>query len=594
MGEVYKAQDTHLNRFVAIKILHQGKNADPVRRRRFFQEAQAASALNHPNIITIHDVVSEGDDPCIVLEYVEGKTLGELIPSGGLRTAQVLLFGSQIASALSVAHAAGIVHRDLKPGNIMITSTGLVKVLDFGLAKLIQTSPVSDSDETVEMGPPEMTVEGSMVGTVSYMSPEQAQGKRVDARSDIFSFGVVLYEMVTGRRAFDGDSTIATLSSVLRDEAAPVSGIVPQTPVRLQQIIDKCLRKDPDARYQSMKEIETELAALKSMSDSGILLPPQTPVGKETPPAPAPKKVKAKANTKAIGLGVAGVIAVVAAGGWWWTHRAVENPPAAVVAPEAPAPEVPSPTPAPGPTNSALTNDNILEMVQAKASASIIISHIRSSKTNFILTTPEVIRLVKGGVPESVIEAMRNPTTATRPAPSTAPASSAPPVTAPTSAVPATPAPTSAVTATPAPTPLPPGALVSVKAVDGLPFRIALSEDVPADAEVGQQLHFTVADDFKVDGAVIVAKGAAVTGEIVEAGKKKLLTKVKMTFRLGVASGVDGKPLNVRATPKRPATGAARRPVDTGAGSKSKELAAAKGTEYIAYIDGEQTVLTRK
>jgi serine/threonine protein kinase len=591
MGEVYKAQDTRLNRFVAIKILHEGKNADPVRRRRFFQEAQAASALNHPNIITIHDVVSDGEDPCIVLEYVEGKTLAELIPNGGLRTAQVLLFGSQIAAALSAAHAAGIVHRDLKPGNIMVTSAGLVKVLDFGLAKLIQTTPISDSDETVEMGPPDLTVEGSMVGTVSYMSPEQAQGRRVDARSDIFSFGVVLYEMVTGRRAFDGDSAISTLSAVLRDEVSPVSGIVPQTPLQLQQIVDKCLRKDPEARYQSMKQIETELAALKSMSDSGTLLVPQAPAVKKGSPSPSPAKAPAKAKTKAIGLGVAGVIAVVGAGSWWWlAHRDVEKPPVAAVAPEVSAPTpAPVPIPTPAPADSPLTNDSVLEMVQAKAPVSVIINHIRSSKTNFTLSTPEVIRLVKGGVPESVIEAMRNPTRTPRPAPSATPVASTP-----TSAVPvaATPA------ATPAPTPLAPAtpavATIPIKAADGLPFRITLAEDIPADAEVGQPLHFTVADALTVGGSVIIAKSTAVTGAVVEAAKKKLLTKGKLTFRLGVVSGIDGKPINVRATPKRPSAGVSRRPAVTGVGSRPKDLAAAKGMEYIGYIDGDQTVTTHK
>src|SRR6185295_7730263 len=211
MGEIWKAQDTRLNRMVAVKILTNANAGDPERRRRFIQEAQAASALNHPNIITIHDIISEGDAEYMVMEWVQGKTLIDLIPKGGLRVPQVLKYAVQMTDALQTAHAAGIVHRDLKPGNVMVTETGLVKVLDFGLAKLTDTSPLSqtgssgdDTTRTIAEAP--LTVEGSIIGTVSYMSPEQAQGKKVDARSDIFSFAVVLYEMVTGTRAFAGDS----------------------------------------------------------------------------------------------------------------------------------------------------------------------------------------------------------------------------------------------------------------------------------------------------------------------------------------------------------------------------------------------------
>src|SRR5678815_1718283 len=210
MGEIWKAQDTRLNRIVAVKVLTSASAGDPERRRRFIQEAQAASALNHPNIITIHDIISEGDAEFMVMEFVQGKTLIDLIPKGGLRVPQVLKYAVQMTDALQVAHSAHIVHRDLKPGNVMVTETGLVKVLDFGLAKLTDRSPlsqtsvgVSDATQTIAEAP--LTVEGSILGTVSYMSPEQAQGKKIDARSDIFSFAVVLYEMVTGTRAFSGD-----------------------------------------------------------------------------------------------------------------------------------------------------------------------------------------------------------------------------------------------------------------------------------------------------------------------------------------------------------------------------------------------------
>ena len=202
MGEVYKAQDTNLGRFVAIKVLPSARAGDPEHRRRFRQEAQAASALNHPNIITIYDMVTEGDSEFIVMEYLAGRSLNDLIPAGGLRVPQALKFALQISDALSAAHAAGIVHRDLKPANIRVTDSGLVKVLDFGLAKLTGAGVAAtpDEDSPTLSAATALTVEGAIMGTVRYMSPEQAEGKKVDARSDIFSFGAVFYEMLTGRR----------------------------------------------------------------------------------------------------------------------------------------------------------------------------------------------------------------------------------------------------------------------------------------------------------------------------------------------------------------------------------------------------------
>ena len=266
MGEIYKAQDGRLNRLVAVKILSPGMSTDPERKRRFFQEAQAASALNHPNIITLYDIVSEGDMQCIVMEYIAGKTLRDLIPAGGLPPAQALQYAAQIASALTAAHAAGIIHRDLKPSNIMVTTSGLIKVLDFGLAKWVDSSMTGQTGDqsTVETA---LTREGSIIGTVSYMSPEQAEGKRVDARSDIFSFGSVLYEMLTGKRAFEGRSGISTLSSILRDDVKPIYEAAPDVPPLLEQIVLRCLPKEPAARWQSMKEIEGALINLQRQVD---------------------------------------------------------------------------------------------------------------------------------------------------------------------------------------------------------------------------------------------------------------------------------------------------------------------------------------
>ena len=218
MGVVYKARDEHLDRFVAIKVLPPEKVVDPERKRRFVQEAKSASALNHPNIITIFDIASDDGNDFIAMEYVPGKALNRLIPRRGLPLGEALKYAVQIADALAAAHAAGIIHRDLKPGNVMVSGAavqgraGLVKVLDFGLAKLVERADNSDLEltESIRNEKGFATEEGMIVGTISYMSPEQAEGKKVDVRSDIFSFGALLYEMVTGRKAFQGDSKVST------------------------------------------------------------------------------------------------------------------------------------------------------------------------------------------------------------------------------------------------------------------------------------------------------------------------------------------------------------------------------------------------
>src|SRR5258706_275117 len=297
MGEVYKAQDTRLNRIVAINVLPAAVSSDADRRRRFLQEAQAASGLNHPNIITIYDIVTDGDAQYLVMEFVPGKTLGELVQAGGLPVLLALQYSTQMSGALSTAHSAGIIHRDLKPANVMVTPTGLVKILDFGLAKLTDAGPASQFDQQSTAAEP-LTREGAIIGTASYMSPEQAEGKRVDARSDIFSFGSVLYEMVTGRRAFDGGSGISTLSAVLRDEVKPIPDLAPDVPMLFEQIIAMCLRKDPNARLQSMKEVENALDGLNRQLDPGIRPSPvpgstTTTAGSSLPPPLPPKPAAA-------------------------------------------------------------------------------------------------------------------------------------------------------------------------------------------------------------------------------------------------------------------------------------------------------------
>ena len=268
MGVVWKARDTRLNRLVAIKTLPAGKLADEGRQRRFIQEAQAASALNDPNIVTIYEIASENGTDFIAMEYVDGKTLGQLIPKRGMRLEDTLRYAIQMAGALAKAHAAGIVHRDLKPGNIMINAEGRVKLLDFGLAKLTEANPPGGPDEDTRTLRAH-SEEGTIAGTAAYMSPEQAESKPVDARSDIFSFGAVLYEMATGTRAFHGDSKLSTLSAVLRENPKPPSQVAADIPRELDRIIARCLRKDPARRFQAMPDLKVALEELKEESDSG-------------------------------------------------------------------------------------------------------------------------------------------------------------------------------------------------------------------------------------------------------------------------------------------------------------------------------------
>lgn len=273
MGVVYRARDTQLGRFVAIKVLL-GSSESSDRRARFVQEARAASSLNHPNIITIHEIVTTSRGECIVMEFVRGQTLGDTLSAGKLPIVDCLKVAMQISDALAAAHSIGIIHRDLKPANVMITPEGLVKVLDFGLAKLAgdeaEIAPASDSDSTRSFQPLRnpKTSEGAIIGTAAYMSPEQGEGRRIDTRSDIFSFGSVLYEMLSGRRAFEGRSGLETLAAVLRD-TPPVADLV--GPAELVGLIERCLRKDPDQRFQLMSDVKNALEQMYFATRSGIM-----------------------------------------------------------------------------------------------------------------------------------------------------------------------------------------------------------------------------------------------------------------------------------------------------------------------------------
>src|SRR5262245_38148232 len=272
MGVVYKARDTHLDRFVAIKVLPAERVADAERKKRFVQEAKTASALNHPNIIHIYDIDQQEGIDFIAMEYVQGRTLDQIIPRHGMRLNEALKTSVQMADALAAAHGVGIVHRDLKPANVMVSESGVVKILDFGLAKLVERTDGSDPDaKTVQAGSGSQTEEGTILGTVSYMSPEQAEGKKVDARSDIFSFGSVLYEMTTGQKAFRGDSKMSTLAAILNKDPKRVTELTESIPAELERIITRCLRKIPERRWQNVADLKVALEDLKEESDSGRL-----------------------------------------------------------------------------------------------------------------------------------------------------------------------------------------------------------------------------------------------------------------------------------------------------------------------------------
>ncbi len=474
MGEVYKARDTRLNRFVAMKVLSAGMSADADRRRRFIQEAQAVSALNHPNIITIYDVVNDGDTQFMVVEYVDGKTLQELIPQGGLPAPQAVGYAVQIAEALCAAHAAGIVHRDLKPSNVMVTHSGLVKVLDFGLAKMVEWPAVGPDASTVTQLSSPLTVEGTILGTVNYMSPEQAEGKKLDPRSDIFSFGTVLYEMITGQAAFLGDTMVATLTALLRDDVRPARELAPTVPPELERIVTECLRKKPELRVQSMQDVRIALTGLKRQLDTHAFM--SVPAS-AVPPAARPPR-------RGAGMAVFVVLLLAALGGaYWWSNN-----------------NSPAPVPA----------------------------HPKPPATSGSVTAP--------------------------PTESPAP-------------VPVAPKPDTATT---------------VIVDDGLRVPVKLAEDIPATAAAGDSLFFEVEQEVRVEGKVMIHKGANAVGSIVDGPKKKFMSSAKMTFRFIRVDAVDGRKLTIRVT--RSPSEQSKRPV----------AAVTAGTAYEAYIDGPQSVTVKE
>jgi serine/threonine protein kinase/tetratricopeptide (TPR) repeat protein len=257
MGEVYRARDTRLGREIAVKILPSGFAANPERMRRFEAEARTASRLNHPNVVTIHDIGRENEIAFIAMELVDGESLRELLSRGAMPVREAIPIAAQIADGLARAHAAGIVHRDLKPENVMLAAGSLVKVLDFGLARSERDRDAPSEAPTIDA----RTAAGTVLGTIGYMAPEQARGGRADARSDIFSLGAILYEMLSGRRAFSGETAVATLASIISSEPADLSGL-DAAPAPLAAIIRRCLEKDPERRFSSAHDLALQLRDL--------------------------------------------------------------------------------------------------------------------------------------------------------------------------------------------------------------------------------------------------------------------------------------------------------------------------------------------
>ncbi|MGH9199968.1 MAG: protein kinase domain-containing protein [Vicinamibacterales bacterium] len=330
MGEVYKARDEKLDRFVALKILHTTRATDPNFRHRFQREARAIAALTHPNIVTVHSIEEHNGSPFLTMELVEGRTLAEIIPPGGASLQTFLQIAIPLSDAVAAAHARGITHRDLKPVNVMVTTDGRLKVLDFGLAKLAETS--AGPGRFTSLPTEHLTGHGQILGTVAYMSPEQAEGKSVDHRSDIFSLGIILYELATGQKPFKGDSSASLISSILRDTPPPVNDVNAAIPKEIARLIRRCLEKNPAQRLQNALDLKHELEDLRAEGTSGVTMSPSL-----TASAPPPV-TKTWSSTSQISfvlptlgrmlawLGAVVSVLLLIGGYWIWTRGSTQGP----------------------------------------------------------------------------------------------------------------------------------------------------------------------------------------------------------------------------------------------------------------------------
>ncbi|MFZ3362520.1 MAG: serine/threonine-protein kinase [Candidatus Acidiferrales bacterium] len=304
MGEVYRARDTRLGRDVALKVLPEAFARDAERLRRFEQEARAASALNHPNILTTYDIGTHDGAPFIVTELLEGETLRERLRNGPLPVRKTLDIAMQVAHGVAAAHEKGIIHRDLKPANIFLTNDGRAKILDFGLAKLTQQDNASSINETQSptrtSGGDPQTEAGVVLGTAGYMSPEQVRGKPADARSDIFALGTMFYEMLSGQRAFEKDSSADTMAAILKEEPPELSGEGKKIPPAVERVVRHCLEKNPAERFQSARDFAFNLAALSDASTSS----------KAILPAASARNARGKRRLLFAAVGTAGLIVV--------------------------------------------------------------------------------------------------------------------------------------------------------------------------------------------------------------------------------------------------------------------------------------------
>jgi serine/threonine-protein kinase len=491
MGEVYLAEDTKLGRKVALKLLPAVFVQEENRLRRFIQEAKTASALNHPNIVTIYEIGEQAGTHFLAMEHIDGQTLRDRLRAGRLALSEVLEIATQATSALSAAHAASIIHRDIKPENIMIRRDGYLKILDFGLAKLVEQDQGDDATATMGIA---TTMPGMVMGTAQYMSPEQARGRPVDARSDLFSLGIVLYELATGRPPFEGETVNHRIIAILEREPPPLAAFVPDAPPELERILLKALTKDVDERYQTAKDLAVDIKklrqrlaldsemnrvsgsagiAVESGSSRAMAAVPTTPVAAVVD-RPAQKRVSPLWW---------GALAVLLAGGGFGAIQWLRPKPAE------PLP-VPAALPATAPVEpAAVTAADVFNLLQNRVAEAVIMAKIRAWSKPILLSADEVLKFKAAGASDQLIMVMFDP--ASPPPPVAQPAN---PVPAPPATV--TPSPPQLTTARakkqsePAPAPLaqghipipppPPPAMLSVPAVTAptvtAPARIAEPE----------------------------------------------------------------------------------------------------------------------